>query len=161
MNKYYQVCLRHMGKNDNCFLLWGKDGSGYYRSIEDSGVYAKKNEDLTTQIKRGDFLVSVEVIEKLKVKIKLPKYGNKEKTYCNKNEFYVLPNTGQVRKELGITKHDIQLDGNRDSFFADFDNTIIEKYKLLPGFKDYDISCFHIDKYILGDSNWQEGFEEE
>ena len=38
---------------------------------------------------------------------------------------------------------------------------IIEKYKLLPGFKDYDISCFHIDKYILGDSNWQEGFEEE
>ena len=28
-------------------------------------------------------------------------------------------------------------------------------------FKDYDISCFHIDKYILGDSNWQEGFEEE
>ena len=131
MNKYYQVCLRHMGKNDNCFLLWGKNGSGYYRSIEDSGVYAKKNEDLTTQIKRGDFLVSVEVIEKLKVKIRLPKYGDKEETYCNKNEFYVLPNTGQVRKELGITKLDIQLDGNRDSFFADFDNTIIEKYKFI------------------------------
>lgn len=38
---------------------------------------------------------------------------------------------------------------------------LLKNINYYPGFKDYDISCFHIDKYILGDSNWQEGFEEE
>ncbi len=33
----------------------------------------------------------------------------------------------------------------------------IEKYKILPGFKDYS-DCFHIDKYELDKNHWEEGF---
>ncbi|SHI89088.1 hypothetical protein SAMN02745163_00948 [Clostridium cavendishii DSM 21758] len=35
---------------------------------------------------------------------------------------------------------------------------VIEKYKSLPGFKDYNEDCFYIDKYELNQNNWEEGF---
>lgn len=35
---------------------------------------------------------------------------------------------------------------------------VIEKYRFLSGFNAYDVSCFHIDRYILDDSDWKEGF---
>jgi hypothetical protein len=36
---------------------------------------------------------------------------------------------------------------------------VIDKYKLLPGFKDYSIDCFHIDKFEINKiSEWEEGF---
>jgi len=34
----------------------------------------------------------------------------------------------------------------------------IDRYKMLPGFKDYPISCFHIDKYEIDQEHWAEGF---
>lgn len=34
----------------------------------------------------------------------------------------------------------------------------IEKYKMLPGFKDYPISCFHISEYEIDKDHWNEGF---
>lgn len=34
----------------------------------------------------------------------------------------------------------------------------IEIYKVLPGFKDYSISCFHISKYEIDKNHWTEGF---
>ncbi len=35
---------------------------------------------------------------------------------------------------------------------------VIEIYKALPGFKEYPISCFHIDKYEIDKDHWSEGF---
>ena len=37
---------------------------------------------------------------------------------------------------------------------------VVDKYKSLPGFNNYDVSCFYIDQYILDDSTWQDGFIE-
>ena len=34
----------------------------------------------------------------------------------------------------------------------------ISKYKLLPGFKDYNEDCFSIDEYELNAGEWAEGF---
>lgn len=112
-----------MGKNDNCFLLWGKDGGGYYRSIEDSGFY---NENETSN---DDPIVLKSIVDKLKQKIVMPQYGDNKECYAGRSEFYVLPNTGQVRKELGITTLDIQLEGDRNSFYAHFKDTKIEVFK--------------------------------
>ncbi len=34
----------------------------------------------------------------------------------------------------------------------------IEKYSILPGFKDYPAECFIIDKYKINEMKWTEGF---
>lgn len=120
---YYRLCLRHMGKNDNTFLLWGKNNSGYYRSIEDCELYGIDSSS------KDDPLVHKDIVEKYKQKIVLPQYGDKKELYADRNSFYVLPNTGQVRKAIGITRLDIQLDGNRDSFNAYFKDEAIEEFK--------------------------------
>lgn len=140
MAKYYKVCLRHMGKNDNTFLLWGEGSAGYYRNLESCEVYKDdENKDYLIKYNRDDFFVSIGVIEKYKQKIVLPTYGEKKETYAGRNEFYVLPNTGQVRKALGITTLDIHLDGDRNSFTAYFKDTEIEEFKY-----SYSKTHFHV-----------------
>lgn len=132
-----------MGKQDNCFLLWGNNSNGYYRSIEDCGFYEKKYSS------KDDPIVSKKIVDKYKQKIVLPQYGDKKETYANRNEFYVLPNTGQVRKALGITTLDIQLDGNRNSFNAYFKDEIIESFKY-----EYSKTHFHVKAKQHVDEFW-------
>jgi len=129
MEDYYKICLRHAGKNDNTLLFWGNNNAGYYRSIEDAGLYENSDIDMQTQIYRGDFLIHKDIVDKYKQKIILPTYGDKEETYARRNSFFVLPNTGQVRKELGITKLNFELEGDRNSFEAYFNNTVSEVFK--------------------------------
>lgn len=121
--EYYRICLRHMGWNDNCFLFWGENSLGYSRAIESIGTYEEN------ETSKDDPVVPKEVVEKYKQKVRLPIYGEKVEKYGGLNEFYVLPNTGQVRKALGITTLDIRLEGNRNSFDAYFKNEIIEQFK--------------------------------
>jgi hypothetical protein len=138
-NDYYKICLRHMRKKDNVFMFWGENNSGYSKCIENSGLYQKKDVCLSKQIKEGDFLVHKTIIDKLKQKVRLPIYGDKEETYGNLNEFYVLPNTGQVRKELGITILDISLEDSNNSFNCHFGDTVKEILKY-----EYSKTHFHI-----------------
>jgi len=35
---------------------------------------------------------------------------------------------------------------------------VIERYRMLPGFRDYPIGCFHIAKYEIDKDHWSEGF---
>ena len=36
---------------------------------------------------------------------------------------------------------------------------VIDRYKSLPGFKEYPLECFHIDKFEINKiSGWEEGF---
>ena len=35
---------------------------------------------------------------------------------------------------------------------------VIDEYKLLPGFRDYPLDCFHISKYEIDKRWWNEGF---
>lgn len=128
--EYYKICLRHMRKNDNVFIFWGANSGGYFKSIEDAGLYKKEDIDFKTQVSNGDFLVDKDIVKKLAQKVRLPMYGEKEETYANRNEFLVLPNTGQVRKELGITILDIKMDNSNNSFNAYFEETIKEKLKI-------------------------------
>jgi hypothetical protein len=37
--------------------------------------------------------------------------------------------------------------------------SVVETYKNLPGFNEFDVTCFYIDEYILDDSEWKFGFE--
>ena len=129
LNNYYKICLRHMRKNDNVFMLWGENNSGYIKCIEKSGLYENSDKNVQEQINDGDFLVNASVIDKLKQKVRLPIYGDKIETYAGLNEFFVLPNTGQVRKELGITILDIKMDDSNNSFDAYFRSTLREKLK--------------------------------
>lgn len=126
---YIQICLRHMGFNDNCFLLWNKGNAGYIRSVEDAEITTLDMTIEDTQKLKDDFYVKKCVIDRLKQKVRLPIYGDKIEKYGERNEFYVLPNTGQVRKELGINSYDIPLDGNRNSFDCSFSDTVIEVFK--------------------------------
>ena len=129
MKEYYKICLRHAGKNDNTFLFWGSNASGYQRNLEEADLNEADDTKFDTQVKRGDFLVHKDFIEKYKQLVRLPKYGEKEETYAGRNEFYVLPNTGQIRKELCITSVDFSLDGDRNSFDAYFKDTCSETFK--------------------------------
>lgn len=123
MNQNYRICLRHMGKEDNTFLLWGYNSNGYSRSIEDAGYYEENNTS------SDDPIISKAIVDKYRQKVILPQYGDRKETYSDRNEFYVLPNTGQVRRALGITKLDIKLEGSRNSFPAYFKDEYIEKFK--------------------------------
>lgn len=127
--EYYKICLRHMGKKDNTFLFWGENSSGYYRSIEDAGLYEESEFSFDEQLKHGDIYIEKSIVDNYQEEIILPKYGETQETYANRSSFNVLPNTGQIRKELGITTLDIRLDGNRNSFNAYFKDTCIEVFK--------------------------------
>ncbi|BBB90460.1 DUF7336 domain-containing protein [Methylomusa anaerophila] len=35
---------------------------------------------------------------------------------------------------------------------------VIRRYKILPGFKDYPMECFHISEYEIDKDQWAEGF---
>lgn len=138
-NEFYKICLRHMRKEDNVFMFWGTNNSGYYKSIEDAGLYEDENIDFEKQVQKGDVLIHKSIIEKLAQKVRLPMYGERLETYANRNEFLVLPNTGQVRKEIGITILDIEMKGSNNSFDAYFKSTVVEvlKYK-------YSKTHFHV-----------------
>ena len=149
LNNYYKICLRHMRKNDNVFMLWGESNSGYSKCIEKSGLYENSDKNIQEQINDGDFLVNVSVVDKLKQKVRLPIYGDIIETYAGLNEFFVLPNTGQVRKELGITILDIEMDGSNNSFDAYFTSTLREKLKY-----QYSKTHYHIKGKEDSFSEW-------
>lgn len=150
MKEYYRICLRHMGKNDNCFLFWGNNSSGYFRSIEDAGLYEEK------ETGKNDPIVSKDIVDKFKKKVRLPIYGDQEDMYAGRNEFYVLPNTGQVRKALGITTLDIHLEGNRNSFNTYFKDIEIEKFKYVYSKTHYQVKAKkHVSEYWYMDDNFE------
>jgi hypothetical protein len=150
MKIFYRICLRHMGKNDNCFLFWCNNSSGYTRSIEDAGVYEEK------ETSKNDPIVSKDIVDKFKKKVRLPIYGDKEDMYAERNEFYVLPNTGQVRKSMGITTLDIHLEGNRDSFNAYFKDAEIEKFKYVYSKTHYQVKAKNrVSEYWYMDDNFE------
>ncbi|WP_418181252.1 hypothetical protein ACNSOL_12150 (plasmid) [Aliarcobacter lanthieri] len=138
-NDYYRICLRHMRQNDNVFTFWGENSSGYSKCIEKSGLYENGALDLQEQIKDGDFFVHKSMIDKLKQKVRLPIYGDKEEQYAGLNEFFVLPNTGQIRKTLGITILNIPNQGSNHSFDAYFSSSLKEKLKY-----EYSKTHYHV-----------------
>lgn len=128
MKEYYIVSFKHIGSQDNSFEFWRPNGGGYTRAIEEAGLYELEN-DFERQKSMFKAFIHKDIIEKLKQPITLPKYGNVVEKYAGLNEFHVLPNTGQVRKLIGITKLDFNINGNRDSFDAYFTDEVLEKYK--------------------------------
>lgn len=149
----YKICLRHMRENDNVFMFWGPNSSGYVKCLEAAGLYPDSENS-----SKDDFLVPVELIDKLKQKVVLPQYGDSENTYCNLKEFMVLPNTGQVRAALGISVLDFQLSGSNNSFDAHFKDTIREKLKY-----SYIDGLYHVKAKESVDEFWyyDEVFEAE
>lgn len=120
---YYRLCYDTWENMTILFYCGVKTIQDSYRSIEDCGLYGIDSNS------KDDPLVHKDIVEKYKQKIVLPQYGDKKELYADRNSFYVLPNTGQVRKAIGITRLDIQLDGNRDSFNAYFKDEAIEEFK--------------------------------
>ena len=132
------------------FYFGGNNSSGYFRSIEDAGLYEEKENT------KNDPVVSKEIVNKFKQKVVLPQYGEEKETYTDRNEFYVLPNTGQVRKALGITTLDIHLEGNRNSFNAYFKSTEIEKFKYVYSKAHYQVKAKkHVSEYWYMDDNFE------
>lgn len=127
---YYIVSFKHCGSQDNSFEFWGFNSSGYTRAIEGAGLYELPI-NFDEKSEKIDFkkYVHKDIVNKLKQKITLATYGEKQETYAGFNEFHVLPNTGQIRRELGLTILDFNIQGNRDSFKAYFENTCHEVFK--------------------------------
>ena len=148
-NEYYIVSVKHMGHSDNTFQLWGENGSGYYRSIEDSGLYELPKDFKELELKWEKIYVHKDKLKPLFETVRLPIYGGYKETYAGRNEFTVLPNTGQVRKALGITTHDIRIEGNRDSFDAYFVDTVREKFK-----NEYSKTHFNVRLKQLAGVEW-------
>lgn len=132
---YYQICLRHSSPKDNVFLFHADHCSGYSRAIEKADLFSKDEiefpEDFREQVSHGDFYVHKDVVDLLidhySFSDKLPLNVN----YAGMRELTVLPNTGQVRRVLGITTENFILDGeNRNySFSKKYPDTVIEKFK--------------------------------
>jgi hypothetical protein len=85
---------------------------------------------------KDDPIVFEDIINKYKQEVIL---SEGEGVYAGRTKFYVLPNTGQVRKALGITKLDIKLEGNRNSFNAYFEDTCQETYKIILAPNEYNV----------------------
>lgn len=90
---------------------------------------SEKDVCLSKQIKEGDFLVHKTIIDKLKQKIRLPIYGDKEETYGRLNEFLCITQHRSSWKELGITILDISLEDSNNSFNCHFGDTVKEILK--------------------------------
>lgn len=158
--EYYKLCLRHMKQNDNVFMFWGANNSGYTKCIENAGLYEQCEYDFEKQVNQGDILVHKNIVDKLAQKVRLPIYGEKVETYAGLNEFLVLPNTGQVRKELGITILDIKHSGSDNSFDAYFTNTVKEKLKQVlsethfnvKGKEEYFTEYWYCDSIVEADT---------
>lgn len=138
---FYKISLKHMSEFDSCFLFHYKNSSGYCRSVEDAEIYPNVEYDLETQIKIGNIFVPVELIESFIRHISLP-YDD---THYNKNSFFVLPNTGDVRKLLKITTLDFHLKSRSSFYNLNFESTIIEKFKLVRCDKYYVVKHKKLD----------------
>lgn len=131
--KYYKILLRHsFGKRDNCFVFHCPSNCGYTRALEASGLYElPENYDTHDQSGKGDIYASEEIVSKFKEKVRLPIYGDKKEEHSGLNEFFVLPNTGQVRKELGVTTLDMLDIEQRENFSVYFRDEIFEEFKYI------------------------------
>lgn len=67
-----------------------------------------------------------------------------------------MPNTGQVRKALGITTLDINLEGDRNSFTAYFKDTEIEKFKYVISKTYFHVKAKnHVSEYWYMDGEFE------
>ena len=48
----YKICLRHAGKEDNTFLFWKPNNSGYTRCVEEAGIYEESKNKIIDFIER-------------------------------------------------------------------------------------------------------------
>jgi hypothetical protein len=106
---YYYISLKWTRKNNSVFTFWCSNHSGYTQILEKAGIYEKKYENDSSK----DVLsIEKEIVDKLVGKISgLGVLGDY-------SDFTVLPNIGDVRKELGITWLDFQIiDNSRDDFY--------------------------------------------
>ena len=156
MNKeYYIVSVKHIGCSDNTFQFWGENGSGYPRCIEDAGLYSLQDA-YEFELKQHKIFVHKDKITPLLQTIRLAMIGNKKETYAGRNEFKVLPNTGQVRKFLGITTLDFNLEGNRNSFDAYFPDTVIEKFKYVRSKTSFHVKAKeHVSEFWYLDEEFE------
>lgn len=117
---FYKICLRHAGEKDNIFIFWKKDDNGYSYNLKEAELYEESNIPIDLQIKRGDFLVHKNIIEKFLKNIK-DRFDR---------DITILPNIGDVRKILGITtlnfKTDVEFNHVPNVFFK---SNYIEKFK--------------------------------
>lgn len=67
-------------------------------------------------------------------------------------------------KSVFILQHSYEIDESEQTKIIgiystrDKANAAVEKFKTLPGFRDYPES-FYIDEYEIDQNNWNEGFE--
>ena len=148
----YKICLRHAGEKDNTFLFWCPNNSGYTRCIEEAGIYEDSDLEYQKQVEQGDFLVPVDIVLNNIKEIQLPKYGDYTEEYSGRNIFSVLPNTGDIRKLLGITRLVFKLEGDRNSFNAYFESNVIEEFTYrfgnkyhIQGKKEYFNEWFYVE----------------
>lgn len=101
--KYFYISLKWTRKNSKLMTFWGHNCSGYYQVVEKAGIY-----DEPCTAKKGVLSVEVEKIYELMHTI-----TGIQNDY-NLEAINVLPNTGQIRKELGFTVFDLELEGEND-----------------------------------------------
>lgn len=68
-----------MRENDNVFMFWAPNSSGYVKCTEAAGLYPDSEDN-----SKDDFLVSVDLIDKLSQKVTLSQYGDSENIYVFK-----------------------------------------------------------------------------
>jgi hypothetical protein len=123
---FYILSIKWTNQNDEVFTFWCPNNSGYTKDIEKAGLYPKDK----TIIREGIVFVKKDIIEKYKKEVK-----NK---YSKKN-YFVLPNRGQIRKDIGITKFDFKYSDTRERnllwesehILFDLANTFIEEEKIV------------------------------
>jgi len=141
--EYYYITLSHSRAGDNVFQFWKSNHNGYTKAYENAGVYNEPyGLSKVGELYHEQLTVDKELVDGLIVELKLGE------DYAGLNNFHVLPNIGKVRKALGITVFDFRLDGENNSFCANFKDEIYEKTKVVRSDDIYHVKAkTHVSEF--------------
>jgi hypothetical protein len=100
--KYLYLSLEYTYSGNNGLMFFGPNFGGYTQNLDLAGIYDKKYEHNDNKV----LSINIELIRKLSKKIK--KEGE---------TIFIVPNSGDIRKNLGISVLDFDRNGNNDQFY--------------------------------------------
>jgi len=132
MSEFYIISTKWTSDKDNIFTLWSPNNSGYCQIIERAGIYAEDK----TKLNEGILYVEKHIIDKL-IKTVSGVYND-----FGMETFSVLPNSGEVRKALGVTKYNLKEKGYSNKYFGlYFPSKIYELSKTITSEDEYHVKA--------------------
>jgi len=130
--EFYIISTKWTYCEDNIFTLWSPNNNGYCQMIDRAGIYKEDK----TKLDEGILYIEKHIIDNL-IKTVSGVYND-----FDMETFSILPNTGEIRKALGITKYDLQYKTYKSAYFGlYFPSKIYEMSKIVTSKDEYHVKA--------------------